>query len=114
MTNRFDKWVARQAGKRGICPLNGSKSIRDNDCFRRGLKCDLAVRLNGLRARSFDMSRSSSLELLEYARLTLRLIEQSPHRDEDALIASELKLALRRYIAELKRRQPAGCSTHTL
>ncbi len=49
------------------------------------------------------MSRSSSQELLEYARLTLRLIEQSRHRDEDAHIANELKLALRRYIAELEK-----------
>ena len=49
------------------------------------------------------MSRGSSQELLEYARLTLRLVEQFQHRDEDAPIAGELKLALRRYIAELEQ-----------
>jgi hypothetical protein len=34
--------------------------------------------------------------------MTLRLIEQHPHRDEDAPLAMELKSALERYIAELE------------
>ena len=50
-----------------------------------------------------SVSRRSSLELLEYTRLTLRLIEQHPHSEDDAHLASELKLALRHYIAELEQ-----------
>ena len=49
------------------------------------------------------MSRKSSMELLEYTKLTLRLIEQYPHREEDAHLALELKSALQRYIVELER-----------
>ena len=49
----------------------------------------------------FKMSRKSTAELLEYTRLTLRLIEQHPHRDEDAHLACELTISLKRYIAEL-------------
>ena len=49
------------------------------------------------------MSHRSSVELLEYARWTLLLIERHPHREEDAHLASELKLALNRYIEELER-----------
>jgi len=49
------------------------------------------------------VSRRSSRELLEYTKLTLQLIERHPHREEDAHLASELKLALRRYIAELEQ-----------
>jgi hypothetical protein len=51
----------------------------------------------------FKMSRKSSLELLEYTKLTLQLIEQYPHQEEDAHLALELKSALQRYIAELER-----------
>jgi hypothetical protein len=49
------------------------------------------------------MSRKSTAELLEYTRLTLRLIEQYSHREEDAHLAHELTSALQRYIAELER-----------
>jgi hypothetical protein len=49
------------------------------------------------------VSRRSSLELLEYTRLTLQLIELHQHREEDAHLASELKLALKRYIVELEQ-----------
>jgi hypothetical protein len=49
------------------------------------------------------MSRRSTAELLEYTRLTLRLIELHPHREENAPLAMELKSALERYIAELER-----------
>jgi hypothetical protein len=49
------------------------------------------------------MSHRSSVELLEYTRLTLRLVELYPHREEDAALAMELKSALLRYIAELER-----------
>jgi hypothetical protein len=49
------------------------------------------------------MSRRSSVELLEYTRWTLRLIELYPHREEDAALAMELKSALEQYIAELER-----------
>jgi hypothetical protein len=49
------------------------------------------------------MSRRSTVELLEYARLTLQLIELHPHREEDAPFAWELRSALERYIAELER-----------
>jgi len=49
------------------------------------------------------MSRRSRAELLEYTRLTLRLVELHPHRKEDAALARELKSALERYIAELER-----------
>ena len=49
------------------------------------------------------MSRKSSMELLEYTKLTLQLIEQYPHREEDAHLAMELKSALQRYISELER-----------
>ena len=50
-----------------------------------------------------SMSHRSSVELLEYARLTLQLIERHPHREEDAHLASELKVVLERYIEELER-----------
>ena len=50
-----------------------------------------------------SMSHRSSVELLEYARLTLQLIERHPHREEDAHLANELKVALERYIEELER-----------
>jgi hypothetical protein len=49
------------------------------------------------------MSHRSRAELLEYTRLTLQLIELYPHREEDAPLAMELKLALQRYITELER-----------
>lgn len=49
------------------------------------------------------MSHRSTVELLEYTRLTLRLIEQHSHREEDAVLEMELKSALERYIAELER-----------
>jgi hypothetical protein len=49
------------------------------------------------------MSHRSSVELLEYARLTLQLIERHPHSEEDAHLASELKFSLERYIEELER-----------
>ena len=49
------------------------------------------------------MSHRSSVELLEYARLTLQLIERHPNSEEDAHLASELKFALERYIEELER-----------
>jgi hypothetical protein len=49
------------------------------------------------------MSHRSTVELLEYTRLTLRLIELHPHLEEDAPLAMELKSALERYIAELER-----------
>ena len=49
------------------------------------------------------MSHRSSVGLLEYARLTLQLIEEYPHRAEDAALAMELKSALQRYIAELEQ-----------
>jgi hypothetical protein len=49
------------------------------------------------------MSHRSRVELLEYARLTLQLIEQYPHREEDAHLAMELKSALQRYITELEQ-----------
>ena len=55
------------------------------------------------RLRDQSMSHRSSVELLEYARWTLQLIERHPHREEDAHLASELKLALNRYIEELER-----------
>ena len=48
------------------------------------------------------MSHRSSVELLEYARLTLQLVERHPHSEEDAHLASELKFALERYIEELE------------
>ena len=48
------------------------------------------------------MSHRSTVELLEYTRLPLRLIELHPHREQDALLAMELKSALERYIAELE------------
>lgn len=54
------------------------------------------------------MSRKSTAELLEYVRLTLRLIEQYPHREEDAHLAHELKLTLQRYIAELEQHETSG------
>lgn len=50
------------------------------------------------------MSHRSTVEMLEYARLTLHLIEMYPHREEDAPLAMELKSALHRYIAELERK----------
>jgi hypothetical protein len=50
-----------------------------------------------------SMSHRSSVELLEYARLTLLLIERHPHREEDAHLASKLKFSLERYIEELER-----------
>ena len=50
-----------------------------------------------------SMSHRSTLELLEYTRLTLRLMELHPHREEDAPLETELKSALERYIAELER-----------
>jgi hypothetical protein len=53
------------------------------------------------------MSHRSTVELLEYTRLTLRLIELHPHREEDAPLARELKSALERYIAELERETSA-------
>ena len=49
------------------------------------------------------MSHRSRLELLEYARFTLQLIELYPHREEDAHLAMELKSALQRYITELEQ-----------
>jgi hypothetical protein len=49
------------------------------------------------------MSRRSTVELLEYTRWTLQLIEQYPHREEDAHLAIALKSALERYIAELEQ-----------
>jgi hypothetical protein len=49
------------------------------------------------------MSRRSTVELLEYTRLTLRLIELHPHREENAALAGELKSSLERYITELER-----------
>jgi hypothetical protein len=49
------------------------------------------------------MSLKSTAELLEYTRLTLRLIEQHPHREEDAQLAHALTLVLQRYIAELEQ-----------
>jgi hypothetical protein len=49
------------------------------------------------------MSRRSTVELLEYTRWTLQLIEHYPHREEDAHLAIALKSALERYIAELER-----------
>ncbi len=49
------------------------------------------------------MSHHSSVELLEYTRLTLQLIERYPHREEDAHLATELKFALGRYINDLER-----------
>jgi hypothetical protein len=48
------------------------------------------------------MSHRSSVEMLEYTRWTLRLVEQHPHREEDAHLAMELKSVLERYIAELE------------
>ena len=48
------------------------------------------------------MSHRSSVELLEYARLTLQLIERYPHDEEDVHLARELKFALKRYINELE------------
>ena len=48
------------------------------------------------------MSHHSTVELLEYTRLTLQLIERHPHREEDAHLARELKFALERYINELE------------
>jgi hypothetical protein len=48
-------------------------------------------------------SHGSSVELLEYARLTLQLIERHPHSEEDAHLACELKFSLERYIEELER-----------
>ena len=50
-----------------------------------------------------SMSHRSTVELLEYTRLTLRLIELHPYREEDVPLARELKSALERYIAELER-----------
>ena len=49
------------------------------------------------------MSHRSAVELLEYTRLTLQLIELHPYREEDAPLAMELRSALERYIAELER-----------
>ena len=48
------------------------------------------------------MIRKYSLELLEYTRLTLRLVELHPHREQDVFLAAELKFILRRRIAELE------------
>ena len=48
------------------------------------------------------MSLKYSLELLEYIRLTLRLVELHPHRERDAHLAAELQFILRRRIAELE------------
>ena len=48
------------------------------------------------------MSHRSSVELLEYTRLTLQLIVRHPHRGEDTHLASELKSVLEQYIAELE------------
>jgi hypothetical protein len=39
------------------------------------------------------MSQRSSVELLEYAGLTLQLIERLPYREEDAHLARELEFA---------------------
>ena len=52
---------------------------------------------------AFKLRRKSTAEMLEYTRWTLRLIEQYPHRDEDAHLARELTVSLKRYIAELER-----------
>jgi hypothetical protein len=52
---------------------------------------------------AFKLRRKSTSEMLEYTRWTLRLIEQYPHRDEDAHLARELTISLKRYIAELER-----------
>ena len=61
------------------------------------------------------MSHRSTVELLEYTRLTLRLIELHPHREEDAPLARELKSALERYIAELERETSAPvCSLRNI
>ncbi len=49
------------------------------------------------------MSRRSTVQLLEYARWTLQLVEQYPHREEDAHLAIGLESALQRYIAELEQ-----------
>ncbi|MGA8741857.1 MAG: hypothetical protein WB561_11795 [Terracidiphilus sp.] len=48
------------------------------------------------------MSHRSTVELLEYTRLTLQLVERHQHGEEDAHLANELKLVLERYIAELE------------
>jgi hypothetical protein len=50
------------------------------------------------------MSHRSRVELLEYARFTLQLIELYPHREEDAPLAMELESALQRYITELEQK----------
>lgn len=52
------------------------------------------------------MSLQYSLELLEYIRLTLRLVELHPHRKRDAHLAAELQFILRRRIAVKVDRQP--------
>jgi hypothetical protein len=49
------------------------------------------------------MSRRSSVESLEYTRLTLQLIERLPRPAEDAELAAELKFFLQGRIAELER-----------
>ena len=54
------------------------------------------------------MSRKYLLELLEYTRFTLRLVEQHRHREQDAHLAAELKFILRRRIAELESEIASG------
>jgi hypothetical protein len=49
------------------------------------------------------MSRRSSVESLEYTRLTLQLIERLQRPAEDAELAAELKFFLQCRIAELER-----------
>jgi hypothetical protein len=54
-------------------------------------------------AERLSISRGSSAELLEYARLTLQLIERHPHLEEDARIANELMFDIERCIKQLER-----------
>ena len=63
--------------------------------------------------RGFSLNLRSSRELVEYIRLTLQLLEQSPRGALDNRAAAEFKNIFERYIAELEREtisRPVGSS----